>query len=316
MNYRRFGRTGWQISEIGYGMWGMGSWTGSDDAESLGSLQRAVELGCNFFDTAWVYGDGHSERLLGQLVKQNPGVRLYTSTKVPPKNRQYPPRPETPLDETFPPDHLYDYTRRSLKNLGLERVDLLHLHVWQDAWAGDERWQRAAQRLKQQGLIGALAISVIRWQPTNVLQALRTGQVDAVQVVYNLFDQNPEDELFPLCRALDVGVIARVPFDEGSLTGALTRDTGWPAEDWRNNYFTPQNLAESIARVEALRADLPAGHDLPEVALRFILTNPDVGTTIPGMRKRAHVEANLAASERGPLDADLLRRLRAHRWQR
>jgi len=316
MHYRTFGRTHWQISAIGYGMWGMGGWTGSDDDESIRSLHRALELGCNFFDTAWVYGQGHSEKLLGGLVRARPDKKLYTATKIPPRNLKWPARREYTLDETFPPDHIRRYTEISLKNLGLESIDLIQFHVWDDSWAGDDRWQKAVADLKREGLIRAFGISINRWEPENALRALRTGLIDAVQVVYNIFDQNPEDELFPLCRELNIAVIARVPFDEGALTGALTLDSQWPDGDWRNSYFNPENLKASVERVEALRPLVPAGLTMPEMALRFILANPDVSTLIPGMRKLKHVETNLATGEAGPLDRTLIERLRPHRWVR
>ena len=316
MRYRTFGRTGWQVSDVGYGMWGMGGWTGSDDAESMRSLHRAVELGCNFFDTAWAYGAGHSEKLLGQLVRAHPDKTLYTASKVPPKNFKWPAEPTYTLDETFPYEHIVAYTEKTLRNLGLDHVDLIQLHTWDDAWAHDERWQRAAENLKRQGKIRAFGISVDRWEPANVVAALRTGLVDAVQVIYNIFDQNPEDELFPVCAELGVAVIARVPFDEGSLIGNLTKDTRWPEGDWRNTYFVPENLSETVDRVEALRPLVPPGMTMAEMALRFILANPTVSTIIPGMRKTRHVEANLAASDKGPLPAALVEKLRAHRWVR
>lgn len=316
MRYRTFGRTGWQVSEIGYGMWGMAGWTGSNDDESMQALRRAVEQGCNFFDTAWAYGRGHSERLLGQLVRAHSDKRLYTATKIPPKNSKWPARPEYPLDQTFPPDHIRRYTEDSLKNLGLNRVDLIQFHVWDDSWADDERWQTAVAALKREGLIRAVGISLNRWEPENALRALRTGLIDAVQVIYNIFDQNPEDELFPVCRELNVAIIARVPFDEGALTGTLTLDSKWPEGDWRNAYFAPENLKASIEHAEALRPLIPSGMTMSEMALRFILTNPEVSTIIPGMRKLKHADANLATSDAGPLDPDLLAKLRPHRWVR
>jgi aryl-alcohol dehydrogenase-like predicted oxidoreductase len=316
MNYRRFGCTNWQVSEVGYGMWGMGSWTGRDDDESRVSLNRAVELGCNFFDTAWAYGRGHSERLLGELVRAHPETRLYTATKIPPKNRKWPARPEYSLDETYPPDHIREYTEKSLENLGLSSLDLIQFHAWDDGWADDERWQRAMDDLKHEGLVRAVGVSINRWEPENGLRAIRTGMVDAVQVIYNIFDQAPEDALFPLCRELDIAVIARVPFDEGTLTGTLTLDSKWPRGDWRNTYFVPENLKASVEHAEALRPLVPEGMTMPELALRFILANPNVGTVIPGMRKLHHVEANLAVSDNAPLDPTLLHQLRAHRWDR
>ena len=187
------------MAEIGYGMWGMGGWSGSDDRESRRSLDRAVALGCNFFDTAWAYGQGHSERLLGDAIRAHGERRLFVATKVPPKNGRWPARADYALDDVFPSDHIRDYTARSLENLGVDAIDLQQLHVWHDAWAGDERWQRTVSDLKREGLIRAFGISVNRWEPANVLHALETGLVDSVQVVHNIFDQAPEDELFPAC---------------------------------------------------------------------------------------------------------------------
>ena len=317
MRYRRFGRTGWQVSEVSYGMWGMGGdWKGGDDQASRRSLERAVEHGCNFFDTAWAYGNGHSERLLGELARRHPDRRLYVATKIPPKNRIWPSRRGFRLEDVFPADYIREYTEGSLANLGLERIDLMQFHVWEDAWAHDERWQQATGELRDQGLVEAWGVSVNRWEPWNVLETLKTGRIDTVQVIYNLFDQAPEDELFPLCRELDIGVIARVPFDEGSLTGTLTKDTTWPEGDWRNTYFVPENLHASVERADALKPLVPEGMTMAEMALRFILSNPTVSTVIAGMRKLDHVDANLATSDGEGLPADLLDQLRQHRWDR
>jgi aryl-alcohol dehydrogenase-like predicted oxidoreductase len=316
MRNRTLGRTGWTIGEIGYGMWGMAGWTGSEDAGSMTALERAVELGCTFFDTAWGYGAGHSERLLGQLVRAHPERTLYVATKIPPRNFTWPSRRGFTLDDCFPPDHIREYAEKSLANLGLSRIDLLQFHVWEDAWAHDDRWQRAMDDLKRQGLIRAVGISVNRWEPANVIESLRTGQVDVVQVIYNIFDQAPQDELFPFCRENRIGVIARVPFDEGTLTGTLTKETRWPEGDWRNGYFSHGTLEASVDRAEALRPVVPAGMTMPELALRWILADPTVSTIIPGMRKVKHVEANIAVSDGRPLDPALLDRLKAHRWDR
>lgn len=313
MNYRYFGRTGWQVSEIGYGMWGMGGWTESDDSESLESLQTAVDLGANFFDTAFIYGNGHSENLLGQLIKANPGKQLYAATKIPPKN---PVTPDSKLDKCFPADHIEEFIHKSLTNLGIPAIDLIQFHFWQDAWAEDDRWAITMDSMKRQGLVKAVGISINRGQPWNSLRTVQTGLLDSVQVVYNIFDQNPEDELFPVCREHNVAVIARVPFDEGSLTGTLTPDSHWPVGDWRNTYFTPEKLAAALERVEDFKTILPPDMTLPEMALRFILSNPDVRTVIPGMRRRRNVTANLACSDAGPLSPTLLAELRTKRWIR
>jgi aryl-alcohol dehydrogenase-like predicted oxidoreductase len=294
----------------------MGSWSGSDDDASLEALQRAVERGCNFFDTALAYGDGRSETLLAKLLRSNAEKRLYAATKVPPKNREWPARTDATLDETFPPDHIRACTEQSLRNLDVETIDLLQFHVWQDAWADDARWQNEVDALKREGLIRAIGVSINRWEPSNALRTVRTGVVDAVQVIYNIFDQAPEDELLPLCEELDIGVIARVPFDEGSLTGTLTKQSTWPEGDWRNTYFARENLDASVDRAEALEDFVPDGMSLPELALRFILSHAAVSTTIPGMRKLHHVEQNMATADGARLSDDTIRALRAHRWDR
>jgi aryl-alcohol dehydrogenase-like predicted oxidoreductase len=317
MRCRRCARLDWDIAEIGYGMWGMGGWTGSDDTESARSLDRAVALGCNFFDTALAYGDGKSERLLGQMLQRHRSLRLYIATKVPPLNRQWPGRATTPVDQVFPYDHVMQSARTSLVNIGADAIDLLQLHVWDDSWTGDGGWQRAAEELKRAGVIRAFGISVNRWEPHNVLGALDTGLVDAVQVVYNIFDQAPAEVLFPACERRGAAVIARVPFDEGSLTGALTRNSRWPDGDFRNMYFAAPNLALTLDRVDRLQRLAGSwGLSLPGLALRFILAHHAVTTTIPGMRRLNHVESNLAASDAGPLDAAQLEALREFRWDR
>ncbi|GAB3641647.1 aldo/keto reductase [Spirosoma arcticum] len=316
MNYRTFGRMGWQVSEIGYGMWGLAGWTGSDKAEVLRALQRSVDLGCNFFDTAWGYAEGVSEQILGQLLKNNPDKQLYAATKIPPKNRKWPSKPDFRLEAVFPADYIVEYTDKSLKNLGVDTIDLMQFHVWEDGWADRDEWKEATQQLTQAGKVRAWGLSVNRWEPDNCLDTLRTGLIDAVQVIYNIFDQNPEDNLFPLCRELNIGVIARVPFDEGILTGTFTKETTFPADDWRSTYFVPENLNSSVDHAEALRPLIPAGMTMPELALRFILANPDVHTTIPGMRQIRNVEANIASSDGQPLPAGLLNELKAHRWDR
>lgn len=317
MQTRPFGRLGWPVSEVGYGLWGMGGWTGSNDDESIAALERSIALGCTFFDTALAYGNGKSEQLLGQvLARHRDKTTIRVATKIPPGNLRWPALASYPLEDVFSADHIRRSTETSLTNLGLSSVDLQQFHVWTDAWATSDRWQRAVDDLKRERLIRGFGLSINRWEPASVLRALDTGLVDSVQVVYNVFDQNPEDELFPACRARGVAVIARVPLDEGSLTGTMTRDMTWPAGDWRNLYFTPDKLTETLARVDALRMDVPPGMMLPELALRFILANPNVSTVIPGMRRVRHVEANLGISDGRPLERDLVQRLRRHRWTR
>lgn len=320
MNFRRFGRLGWQVAEVGYGMWGVaggeGGWTGACDLKGKEALHRAIAKGCNFFDTAWIYGRGHSEEMLGDVISDYAQRKLYVATKVPPKNRTWPSRRKDLLSEIFPADHVFEYVEKSLRGLKRDSIDLLQFHVWEDDWASDESWMRVVDDLKSSGVILGIGISVNRWEPTNVVRTLQTGLIDAVQVIYNIFDQAPEDELLPLCEALDVAVIARVPFDEGSLAGSITADSRWPQEDWRNSYFVPENLIPTVQRIDALKSCLPSDTSLPEIALRFILSNPVIATVIPGMRSVQHVDANLACSDKPRLSAKMLAMLREHRWDR
>lgn len=316
MKYRQFGRSGWQVSEIGYGMWGMGGWTGSDDSESMAALQLALDLGVNFFDTAWGYGEGHSEGLLGQLVRSNQGKKIYTATKVPPKNFKWPSKREYALNDCFPPDHIQEYVEKSLQNAGIEAFDLMQLHTWEDLWLEDESWIRKLEDLKSQGLIHGIGLSLNRWEPWNGVKAVNSGLIDSVQVIYNIFDQNPEDELLPACADHDVAVIARVPFDEGTLTGTLTLDSTWPEGDWRNTYFVSENLKSSVEHAEGIKPLILKDMTMPEMALRFILNESRIASIIPGMRKPHHVRSNCAASGAGPLDETLHQQLRAHRWDR
>ncbi len=316
MEYRRLGRTGWQVSEIGYGMWGLADWADSDPAEVERALDHSVQLGCNFFDTAWGYGKGASEKVLANLLKKYPTKKLYASTKIPPRNLKWPSKSSFTLEECFPAVHIAEYTEKSLKNLGLERIDLQQFHVWEDAWADRDEWKGAVRKLKEEGKVRHFGISVNRWEPDNVLRTLETGLIDTVQVIYNIFDQAPEDRLFPLCRKLGIGVIARVPFDEGTLTGTLTNETVFPPGDWRGTYFVTENLKASVMRAEELRPLVPEGMDMPEMALRFILQNKDVHTIIPGMRKVRNVDRNISCSDRQTLPISLLSELRRHRWDR
>jgi len=316
MKYRKLGRTGFEVSDIAYGLWGMGGWTGSDNTESLASLQLSVDLGCNFFDTAWAYGDGKSDGLLGEILNRNSKKRLYAASKIPPGNLQWPALPKYKYSDVFSPKHVFKHADLIRKKLRVDSIDLLQFHVWDDSWTDQPEFRSTVEKLKLDGWIRHFGLSLNRWEPENGIKALRTGLVDAVQVIYNIFDQSPEDELFPVCQELNIGVIARVPFDEGSLGGKMTLETRFPKDDWRSGYFGPENLGNTIQRVDKLKQILPAGMTLPEMSLRFILSHPAVSTLIAGMRKPEHVRQNIAASDAGPLDKSLLSELKKHRWDR
>jgi aryl-alcohol dehydrogenase-like predicted oxidoreductase len=317
MKYRLLGRTGLQVSEIGFGGWGIGktSWIGADDRDSIRALSVARDAGVNFFDTALVYGDGHSERLLAQTFGKSHD--LVVATKVPPKNRKWPARRGTSLRDVFPKDHVLQCLDQSLANLQRDVIDLYQFHVWSDEWAREAEWQQTVEEIRRSGKVRFIGISINDHEPENVLLALQSGLVDTVQVIYNVFDQTPQDRLFPFCRQQGIGVIARVPFDEGSLTGTMRPDTTFPAGDFRNYYFGWGRKRRVCKRIRRLVQDVGVNlNDLPELALRFCISNHTVNTVIAGMRTPAHVERNVKASDDGLLAPELLSRLYRHRWSR
>lgn len=319
MKYRKLGRTNWDVSEIGYGAWGIGGnqWRGGTDDESLRAVRLAIELGLNFVDTALAYGDGHSEKLVGRVVREA-GAKIYVATKVPPKNQQWPALPGIGIEQVFPYDYIMASTETSLRNLGLDAIDLQQLHVWNPEWIGRDEWKRAFEDLKKSGKVRAVGVSINDHQPDSALELIRTGLIDTVQVIYNVFDQSPEANLFPLCREWNIGVLARVPLDEGSLTGAITETTRFDPEEFRAMYFRGDRKKQVVERVEALRRDLDGvvSGELAEIALRFCISDPAVSTGIPGMRRIKTVESSLKVPGLGPLDASALAILRRHRWER
>jgi aryl-alcohol dehydrogenase-like predicted oxidoreductase len=316
MLHRDLGRAGLRVSELGHGTWGMGGWKGGSDEESLAALRRSIELGVNFVDTAYVYGDGHSERLIGRVLRET-SADVYVATKIPPRNRQWPARPGTPAEEAFPADWIVETTERSLEYLGVDTIDVQQFHVWSDEWVGSGDWLEGIERLKRDGKIRCFGVSINDNEPENALRLVESGHVDTVQVIYNVFEQAPEERLFPLCQEHGVGVIVRVPFDEGSLAGTVRPDTEFESDDFRAGYFAGHRKREVWERVQALADDLGVSvEEVPELALRFCLSHPAVSTVIPGMRSVRNVERNAAAAAKGPLPQEQLERLRAHRWDR
>ncbi len=319
MATRRLGRTNLEVTEVGYGAWGIGgsNWVGADDETSLAALRRALDLGLTFIDTAAVYGNGHSERLVGEVVRER-DERIVVASKVPPKNGKWPARAGTDPDEAFPADHIRKWTERTLSNLGLDVLDVQQFHVWSDEWVGRGSWLEGVQALRDEGKIRFFGVSINDLQPANAVRLIETGAVDTVQVIYNVFEQAPEDELFAACERHDVGVIARVPFDEGSLTGTLTPESTFPDGDFRHDYFSGERSLDKVdQRVRAILDDLGIEREqLPEVALRYVLSHPAVSTVIPGMRSVRNVERNAAIGDGAGLPEEQVRALKAHRWDR
>jgi aryl-alcohol dehydrogenase-like predicted oxidoreductase len=318
MNYRTLGKTGLQVSEIGYGAWGIGKsmWLGAQDEESTAALNRAIDLGLNFIDTALGYGDGHSEKLVGEVVRSR-SETVYVASKIPPKNMQWPAQAGVRAEEAFPADHVIACTERSLRHLGLETIDVQQFHVWSDEWVDQGDWLEGVRRLKEQGKMRHFGVSINDHQPANAIKLIETGLVDSVQVIYNVFDQSPEDALLPACIKHNVGVIVRVALDEGGLTGRITPDTVFDEGDFRNHYFKGDRKREVYERVRNIAADAGiAEEDMAETALRFVLSHPAVSTVIPGMRSVRNVERNMPVGDGRGLPKEQVEKLRGHRWIR
>ncbi len=317
MQYRKLGRTGIEVSEIGYGAWGIGGglWQGGDDDEAKRALNLALDQGLNFIDTALAYGDGHSEKLVGEVARARK-ERIYLATKIPPKNREWPAR-ALPLHDVFSYDYIIECTEQSLRNLGVDCLDIQQLHVWHDNWAHQNEWLDAFMKLREDGKVRYFGLSLNDYQPANAIEVLKLGYIDTVQVIYNIFEQAPEDELYPVCQQHHIGVLARVPFDEGGLTGAITPDSTFPEGDFRNLFFKGDRKQQVFERVEKLKGLLGSeAATLAELALRFTLHPDAVSTVIPGMRTAKHVTANLSYSDGRKLSAELLEGLRAFAWDR
>ena len=315
MKQRILGRTGIQVSELGYGAWGIGGnqWLGGSDDESMRALRRAMELGINFIDTALAYGDGHSEKLVGKVVREG-HYRIHLASKIPPKNRLWPAQPGIAIESVFPYEYILRCTEDSLRNLRVDTLDLQQLHVWNPEWFHRDEWRRAFEELKTAGKVRAVGVSINDHQPDSALELVQSGLVDTVQVIYNIFDQGPEENLFPLAQKMNVGVLARVPFDEGSLTGTITESSEFDPKEFRAFYFRGERKKQVVEHVAALERDL-AG-PLAEIALRFTISHPAVTTTIPGMRSVRNVERNVAAVDKGPLDGPTLEILKRHAWDK
>ncbi len=318
MEYKNFGRSNEKVSRLGYGAWGIGKsfWVGADDTESKRALHKAIELGVNFFDSALVYGMGHSEKLIGEVEKES-GRELFVTSKIPSKKMEWPADPKSTLRESFSVEHIIETTEQSLRNLKRDYLDLQQFHVWNDSWAGEDEWKEAIIKLKEQGKVRFFGISINDHQPTNGIEAGKSGLIDSYQVIFNLFDQSPADELLPFCAENHIAVIARVPFDEGGLTGKVTPDTVFPEKDFRNSYFRDDRKQEVWSRVQKIMEDVNEACETPaEAALRFLISHEALTTVIPGMRRKKNLRSNVNSVNKGPFPADLIEKLRKHRWQR
>jgi len=318
MKYRKLGKTGLTVSEVGFGAWGIGKsgWIGASDDESVKALHSSIDLGLNFIDTALGYGEGHSERLIGQLIKER-SETIYVATKIPPKNGQWPAQSGVSVAETFPAEHVIACTEESLKNFGLETIDVQQFHVWSDEWVDQGDWRETIQKLKQQGKIKYFGVSINDFQPANAIKLIETGLVDTVQVIYNIFEQSPEDQLLPACQRHNVGVIVRVALDEGGLTGKITPNITFEDSDFRSKYFRGNRKQQVYERVQNIVSDLKiTAAQMAETALRYVLSHPAVSVVIPGMRSVRNVERNCRVGDGRGLPREQVEILKAHRWIR
>ncbi len=318
MQYKKFGRSDEQVSLLGYGAWGIGKtmWIGADDQESKKSLHSAIEKGVNLFDSALVYGNGHSERLIGEVEKES-GKELFITSKIPSKKFEWPAHESSSLQESFPKDHIIQSTERSLRNLKRDYLDLQQFHVWNDAWADQDEWKEAIEQLKKDGKVRFFGISINDHQPENGIETGKTGYIDSYQVIFNIFDQSPADQLLPFCAENSISVIARVPFDEGGLTGSITPETEFPPRDWRNNYFRGDRKTEVFNRVNSIWEDAQQENKtIAEAALRYLISFDEVTTVIPGMRREKNLLENVQNVDKGPLSEELMEQLKKHRWVR
>lgn len=326
MKLRKFGRTNWDVSEIGFGAWAIGgnAWGPQSDDDSLAALEKALDMGVNFIDTAQGYGNGHSEELIGKVLARRGekigGGRIKIATKIPPTGGNWPPFPADQVELRYPEDYLYDRVEFSLKKLGAETLDVVQLHTWTRAWNDNPFALEILRKLKKEGKIAAIGISTPEHDQNCLIDLMRKGYLDAVQVIYNIFEQEPDAEFLPVANAHDVGVIVRVVFDEGSLTGKFNSETEFPKGDFRNNYFRGDRLAVTVRRVEQIKKAIQKhGLDpatLPSVAIRFALKNPAVSTVIPGIRTVRQAEMNCAVSDEPELTEDLFNDLKRYNWRR
>jgi aryl-alcohol dehydrogenase-like predicted oxidoreductase len=318
MEKRKFARTNEEITLLGFGCWGIGKsmWIGADDAESNKALRRAIDEGINFFDTALVYGAGHSETLVGEAEKES-GKNIFVASKIPPKDSEWPALDDSKLIDVFPKDYIIKRTEQSLRNLKRDNIDLMQFHVWNDKWAKLDEWKEAVAKLKKEGKVRFWGISINDHQPENGIEAAKSGLIDSFQVIFNIFDQKPTERLFPFCKKNNISIIARVPFDEGALTGNISPNTDFPVGDFRNNYFRGTRKVEVKLRIDSIMNDVKTEvNSMAEAALRYVISFDAITSVIPGMRKEKNLLANIASVKKGPLSAELLKELKTHKWNK
>lgn len=318
MNYKKFNNSDNSISILGFGCWGIGKseWVGASDLESKKILLKAIDEGINFFDTALAYGNGHSEKLVGEAEKES-GKDIFIASKIPSKKKEWPAGDNSTLEDSFPKNYIIEKTERSLKNLNRDHIDLMQFHVWNDKWANKDEWKEAIEKLKKDGKVRYWGISINDHQPENGIEAAKSGLINSFQVIFNIFEQKPTVKLFPFCKRNNISIIARVPFDEGALTGNVRHDTEFPVGDFRNDYFKGKRKIDVQVRADKIWEEIKDDADtLAEAALRYIISFNEVTSVIPGMRKEKNLMANIRSISNGPLSGQLLETLKIYKWNK
>lgn len=320
MKYRDFGRTGWKVSEIAFGGWQIGGqWGGVDDEESIDTLLYAFEKGVNFVDTAELYGSGRSETVIGRALKQWKGDKIYVATKVQPIRWPDPDVSDPEMKGRYPGWYLRENVENSLRRLGVERLDLLQLHCWLSDGTRNLEWLEILNALRLEGKVDRIGVSIRDYRPDEGVEIAKLGLVDSVQVIFNLFEQRPANDLFKAGAETRTAMIARVPLDSGALGGTWTRDTyrSWEPGSVQAHLFRGDRFDQTLERVEALKAECaPYYSSLAEAAMRYALSAPEVSTIIPGIRSRRHVDLNVSYSDGVGFPAELLEKVPRHNWPR
>ncbi len=317
MKYRKFGKSASEVSEIGFGAWAIGgSWGEQSDKDSLEALGTALENGVNFIDTAAGYGDGKSERIIGEFLKSR-SEKVQVCTKTPPAPGKWPPSPYCKIEERYSEKYLRENVEERLKNLQVESLDVLLLHTWTRAWNDNPSALKILQQMKSEGIIKQIGISTPEHDQNCVIQLMRDGMVDVLQVIYNIFEQEPAAQLLPVALETGTGIIVRVAFDEGVLTGKYRGNESFGPGDFRSNYFAGDRLERGVRRTEKIKKEFgESGYSMPQLALKFAMSHEAVSTVIPGIRNRNQALQNTAVSDLPELSNEILQKLREHSWNR
>jgi aryl-alcohol dehydrogenase-like predicted oxidoreductase len=321
MQTRSLGSEGPTVSEIGFGGWAIGGdWGQQPDSQSTAALHAAIDRGINLIDTAAGYGEGHSEKIIAGVLAER-SEDIFVATKTPPTSGPWPPSPYCRWQDRYSAAYLRDNVHQRLQNLKRDRIDLLQLHTWTAAWNDDPQPLLVLRQLKEQGKIGLIGVSAPEHDQACVIQLMRDGLIDTVQVIFNLFQQEAASQILPVAAETGTGVLIRVALDEGSLTGKYGADHEYAESDFRRKFFQGDRQNRTVNRVNEIRRDLERfgiddQYSLADVALKFVLARPEVSSVLVGMRNTDQVEKNCRVSTRRDLNPEIIQHLHRHDWRR